>query len=90
MIDTNDYKFSSNVIEIIWPFLNFFFFYQNILHTTKAQNTLCKTQNKKYTQKTSKRLLGQFQTFYKMILHTPKAQNRFTPNKKLKIRTKNI
>ena len=60
VIVTNDYKFSSNVIEIIRPILNIFFFYEKILHTIKAQNLLCKTQNKKHTKKRSKRLLGQF------------------------------
>ena len=36
VIVTNDYKFSSNVIEVIRPIL-IFFFYKKILHTLKAQ-----------------------------------------------------
>ena len=48
MIFTNDYKFSSNVIEVIRPILkfSFFFFYKKILHTPKAQKRLKRTKIK--------------------------------------------
>ena len=36
MIVTNDYKFSSNINEVIRPVLNFF--YDKILHAQKVQN----------------------------------------------------
>ena len=50
MIVTNDYKFSSNINEVIRVVL--FFFHNNI---SQAQNSLQRTKIKKYAQKSSKR-----------------------------------
>ena len=52
MIVTNDYKFSSNVTEVIRSFLNFLlFFYKRTLHTPKARKLLTVHKIKKKTHK---------------------------------------
>ena len=84
MIVTNDYKFSSNVTEVIRSFLNFLlFFYESTLHTPKAHKllTVHKNKNKKTHKKTSSK---EKKDFFKKILHTPKAQKLLTVNKNKK------
>ena len=55
VIVTNDYTFSSNVIEVIRPILNFsfFFFLQKGFTCTKSTKLL--TVNKKKKKKTKKK-----------------------------------
>ena len=49
VIVTNDYKFSSNVIEVIRPILkfSFFFFLQKDITHTKSTKPLTANKNKK-------------------------------------------
>ena len=62
MIITSDYKFSSNVIEVIRPILNFLFFIflQEDFTHTKSAKLLIANKKLKNAQKTSKGLSGQF------------------------------
>ena len=56
MIVTNDYKFSSNINEVIRPVLKFlsFFFYKKISQVQKSTKLLTANKNKKMCIKTSK------------------------------------
>ena len=62
VIVANDYKFSSNVIEVIRPILNFLFVFstKTLYIHQKHKTTYSKQKIKNTHKKTSKRLTGQF------------------------------
>ena len=53
MIITNDYKFSSNINEVIKAVFNLFFFMIRFRKHKKAPNRLQQTKIEKYAEKTS-------------------------------------
>ena len=52
--DCNDWKFSSNVNEVIKAVLNFLFFYEKILHALKVPKAQKSTKSTKITKITKR------------------------------------